>query len=280
MKRSGIELLNARTRNANIARETIAIIKQGSYASPTGAQIDISETTTNAIKNTILYDKPLPKKEYTATKPTIEVLNETTAQAATRLLSSGKDNIVALNFAAARNQGGGFLNGASAQEEDLCRCSSLYSCLKSKPMFYNKNILCNDPYYTNDIIYSPKVPFFRNEHNLFLEEPFLLSIISSPAPNLSGARPEGLQTLLKGILRERAMKIFEIAEAHGHKTLILGAWGCGAFGNSPAMVAEAFKLAMQKVPTFEHICFAVYDTREPPVLFETFKAAFANHSLT
>ena len=131
--------------------------------------------------------------------------------------------------------------------------------------------MCDDCYYTDNVIYSPKVPFFRDEHNLFLDQPFLVSIISAPAPNLNGVRPEGLAARLTGIMRERALRILGIAAAHGHKNIILGAWGCGAFGNDPQMVAGVFKLAMQKIPAFEHVCFAVYDTREPPVLFETFK---------
>lgn len=200
----------------------------------------------------------------------LEVLNETTAQAAVRLLAQGKTDIIALNFASGRNPGGGFLGGAKAQEEDLCRCSALYPCLKSKPLFYNANILC-DAFYTNHIIYSPQVPFFRDDANQLLEQPFPLSIITAPAPNLSALKIEGLTNKLTGIFRERAIKILQIAEAHGHKVLILGAWGCGAFGNDPEMVAQAFLFALRKVPSFQHVAFAVYDTREPPVLYETFQ---------
>jgi uncharacterized protein (TIGR02452 family) len=73
------------------------------------------------------------------------------------------------------------------------------------------------------------------------------------------------------IVLDRATKVLQIAAAQGHKTIVLGAWGCGAFGNDPGLVAEAFLEALDTVPAFEHVCFAVYDTREPPVLYETFK---------
>lgn len=273
IKRSGVEVMNARSKNVALAKETIQICKDKKYTSLNGTEVDISKELDAALDGTILY-KPednLPDTDWETIQPTIEVVNETTAQAAARLLSLGKTDVVALNFASARNQGGGFLAGALAQEEDLCRASGLYPCLKRKPMFYNANIMCDDCYYTDNVIYSPKVPFFRDEHNLFLDQPFLVSIISAPAPNLNGVRPEGLAARLTGIMRERALRILGIAAAHGHKNIILGAWGCGAFGNDPQMVAGVFKLAMQKIPAFEHVCFAVYDTREPPVLFETFK---------
>jgi uncharacterized protein (TIGR02452 family) len=188
--------------------------------------------------------------------------------------------LVALNFAAAKNVGGGFIAGASAQEEDLCRCSGLYACLKSKPLFYNANILCEDTLYTDGVLYSPKVPFIRDEHLLFLEAPFELSIITAPAPNLTAMKApktwqeeEELSSTLMDTLANRATKVLQIAEVNGHKNIILGAWGCGAFGNDVNQVTAAFEMALDKVP-FEHVCFAVYDTRQPPVLFETFRDYF------
>jgi|SRR5579885_138354 len=276
IKRAGVEVMNARSKNVTLAKETIEVTKQKKYLAPSGKEVDISAQVDAALSGTVLYkfESELPDTDLYTTIPIIEVTNETTAQAAIRLSQQGKQDLVALNFASARNQGGGFLSGAMAQEEDLCRASALYACLKTKPIFYNENILCEDCFYTHNVIYSPKVPFFRDENNLFLEEPFTLSIVSAPAPNLNGSRPEGYQNLTKGILRERAIRILDIVACHGHKNIILGAWGCGAFGNDPKMVAEAFQLALQKIPAFEHVTFAVYDTREPPVLYETFKEVY------
>lgn len=279
IKRSGVEIVNPKAGNVAIAKQTIDICKNKQYIYSKDSiytVVDITQSLDAALEGTVYYPADsLIETKTTYSFPTFEIVNETTAQAAVRLASLGKTDIVALNFAAARNQGGGFLHGAMAQEEDLCRCSGLYACLKKKPLFYNANILCEDTYYTDGIIYSPKVPFIRDEHNVLLEIPFELSIVTSPAPNLSGVNKEGLSSFLKGILRERAIKILKVASHHGHKNIILGAWGCGAFGNDPVMVAEAFKLALEKVPHFNHICFAVYDTRVPTHLFDTFKEVFA-----
>lgn len=273
IKRNGVEIMNARTQNVKIAKETIEICKNGKYNSVNGKEVDISQPLNQAVKSTVFYkpEADLPDTDWETFTPAFEVTNETTIQAARRLTNLGKTNIVALNFASARNQGGGFLSGAIAQEEDLCRKSGLYSCLKTKPLFYNANILCDDIYYTDGVIYSPQVPFFRDDFELLVDEPWNLSIVSAPAPNLNGTRPEGLQYKLRGIIRGRIERILHITAAHGHKNIILGAWGCGAFGNDPEMIADEFKKMVNKVPAFEHVCFAVYDTREPPVIFEAFK---------
>lgn len=274
IKRNGVEVMNARTKNVSIAKETIGVINNQKYTNLNGDVVDISVEMDSAIDGTIYYESEKAvacPSDQAPIHATIEVTNETTAQAAVRLQAAGKTNLVALNFASARNQGGGFLAGAVAQEEDLCRASGLYGCLKRKPLFYNANILCDDAFYTHGVLYSPNVPFFRDEHNLFLERPFPLSIISAPAPNLSGSKKEGNTNLLIGLIRERAIRVLQVAHTNGHKNIILGAWGCGAFGNDPKMVSEAFMLALTKVPYFEHVTFAVYDTREPFILYETFK---------
>jgi uncharacterized protein (TIGR02452 family) len=269
IKRDGVAIMNARTKNVSIAKETLDILKEKHYTSLNGEVVDISKSLDAAVDGTIYYPADFDFSVKAVFRiPKIEVTNETTAQAAVRL--ADKENLVALNFASARNQGGGFLSGAVAQEEDLCRCSGLYSCLKKKPLFYNANILCDDTLYTDGIIYSPKVPFIRNEHNLLLETPFELSIISAPAPNLNGSNSIDEDLYVNTILN-RSQRILQVAHENGHKNIILGAWGCGAFGNDSVNIANIFMAALQSVPSFEHVCFAIYDTRTPPHLFETFQ---------
>lgn len=269
IKKDGIALMNARTHNVAIARETLDIIKKKQYTTPSGKAIDISASLDTSLAGTTLYKEPLPARLLSISFPTIEVINEKTGRAAQRLANK---NVVALNFANACNQGGGFLGGAKAQEEDLCRCSGLYPCLKSKPQFYNDNIRKDDRYYTDNILYSPKVPFFRGDDNVLLEEPFTASIITAPAPNMWGMKID--EKLLYTTIRRRAYKVLQVAAENGHKTLILGAWGCGAFSNDPKMVANIFKGVLKEVPVFEYVCFAVYDTREGQPIYQVFKEVF------
>jgi uncharacterized protein (TIGR02452 family) len=270
IKTIGLQNAMPKNKNAELAKETLEIIRNKKYTSRNGEVIDISNSIDFSIKNTVLYKNDIPGLIRSKTNAVLEVVNETTAQAAVRLQNLGKTNIVALNFAAARNPGGGFLSGAVAQEEDLCRCSALYACIKSKPIFYNENILCDNAYYTDNIIYSPDVPFIRNEYNLLLEKPFKLSIITSPAPNVNAMDFLDEDVLLK-TLSSRARKILQVASNHGHTSLILGAWGCGAFGNNPSMVANVFLNALRDISVFEHVCFPVYDIRENQPVFNTFK---------
>lgn len=266
--RDGKEVKSPKSDNINIAQATLEICKEGKYTNHNHEVIDIDVQLKNTIDNTVLYDnskvfsKPLTAMSILS-MPSISVTKEKAGTAARRMLAEGKTNIVALNFASGTCPGGGFLGGASAQEEDLCRASGLYPSIKSKPKFYNDNIGNDNSHYNDSMIYSPNVVFFKDDDTFQpLDKPFSLSIITSPAPNLRSPSTDQHLTdpKLPEIFRKRAIRIFEVARAHGHKNLILGAWGCGAFGNDPKMVSDAFKEAMLVVPGFENICFAVYDT--------------------
>ena len=110
----------------------------------------------------------------------IQVSNETTILAAQRLSENGLRPL-ALNFANAIQPGGGFLHGALAQEETLCRSSALYATPVGDPMYeaHNQRPL---PDSTDWAIYSPEVPFFRTDEGTALEQPWLLSILTCAAP--------------------------------------------------------------------------------------------------
>lgn len=247
-----------------IAKDNIQICKDMIYKIADQI-VSIKDELTYSIDNTILY------KEYDFEIPNLNILPNITVvnkKATALLLELDKEDIVILNFASARNQGGGYLSGAFAQEEDLCRSSGLYSCLKRKPMFYNENILKDDSFYTDNIIYSPKVPFFRDDDSNFINKK-LASVISSPAPNIRSMDSVD-EEFLQDLLNSRAEKILKVAANHNHKDIILGAWGCGAFGNKPEMVLSAFKNGLDKVKCFENVYYAVYDTSKDKKLFNYF----------
>jgi uncharacterized protein (TIGR02452 family) len=97
-------------------------------------------------------------------------------------------HIAVLNFASARNPGGGFLNGAKAQEEDLCRCSGLYPCLVQCDSYYEANRQEASCLYTDHAIFSPRVPFFKtggDGDDQLLPQPFYVSVITMPAPTVN-----------------------------------------------------------------------------------------------
>jgi uncharacterized protein (TIGR02452 family) len=188
----------------------------------------------------------------------IEVTDETTAAASRRLAKEGR--VCALNFASARNPGGGFLKGAKAQEEDLARASALYLCLEPKRAYYDANRAHASALYTDHIIYSPDVPFFRDDRYELLDEHALVSIITAPAPNAAAIDPKE-RPLLPAVLEKRGAMVLEVAAHHGHQTLVLGAWGCGVFANNPFEVAAMFKRHLEGPfrGAFERVVFAIWD---------------------
>jgi uncharacterized protein (TIGR02452 family) len=191
----------------------------------------------------------------------IEVNNETTLEAAQRLTEAGQ-RVVALNFASAKHPGGGFLGGARAQEESLARSSGLYRCINGNAM-YEYHRQQHDPMYSSYAIYSPDVPVIRTDEGDLLAAPFLCSFITAPAVNAGVVlqrRPSHRPHIRKE-MRQRVERVLTIAALHEHKALVLGAWGCGVFGNDCQEVAELFHEALtgQFAGVFAHIIFAIVD---------------------
>jgi uncharacterized protein (TIGR02452 family) len=172
------------------------------------------------------------------------------------------ENALVMNFANAHNPGGGFLMGATAQEESLCRCSTLYASinsLKASEMYrYNNTHLnCVESDY---MLISQNVAVFRDE-NYNLTEPVMMSVVTVPAPNRRGAAMLASQELIEDTFRRRIRIMLLAAANYQYKNLILGAWGCGAFGNSAEKVAGYFKdiiVTEEYGNCFENICFAIY----------------------
>ncbi|GLI01774.1 TIGR02452 family protein [Phytohabitans aurantiacus] len=249
----------ARQRLRAVAAETMTIVHEGGYRAPGGAWIDIRDAVDQAVAGTRLYlpDEPVLTGGVARPAPLVDVTNESTLAAARRL---GPDT-AALVFASARNPGGGFRNGARAQEEDIARASALHACLETVPDFYQHHRGDPDLRYSDRIIYSPGVPVFRDDHGALLDQPCRAALITAAAPNLRAVaqnQPELVDTVPAAIER-RAARVLEVAAAHGHRRLVLGAWGCGVFGNDPAVVARAFDDALRRVGPFDHVVFAVLD---------------------
>jgi uncharacterized protein (TIGR02452 family) len=203
---------------------------------------------------------PLPVTETAAGDPQteFEVTNETTLSGAQRLLRLGH-NPVALNFASATHPGGGFLSGARAQEEYLARSTGLYACLRNNSMYQFH--MCNyDPLYSNYAIYSPAVPVFRADDGVHLEEPYTVAITTAPAVNAAKLAEARHAEIAPAIWR-RILKVLAIGILHGHDSIVLGAWGCGAFGNDPNQIAALFERALREnfKGAYRRVVFAIAD---------------------
>lgn len=196
-----------------------------------------------------------------------------------------------LNFASATNPGGGVEKGASAQEECLCRVSTLYPCLADQKMrasFYTPHRKNGNALHNDDIIYTPNVLVIKDDDHNLLSEPFSVDIISCAAPNLR-ERPSNQYNTgdtikvqisdneLLALHEKRARKIFSSAIANGVEILILGAFGCGAFQNNPHIVAQAYKNVLPDFAHYFHtIEFAIYCRPADSINYDAFKSTILN----
>ena len=254
----------------HVVADNQTLFDSGRYVAPSGTVVQVGSAIEAARTGTRHYRNDEAANLLRQSPPAVggttrvEVTPEATGDAGRRLTEGeGVADVAALNFASARNVGGGYLGGARAQEEQLCRTSALYPCLLRAPAYYEANRATKSLLYTDHAIYSPQVPFFRSEALSLEERPFAMSIVTSPAPNagaLLRQQPDR-EEQLEPTLRNRAGQVLAIAQAHGHRTLVLGAWGCGAFGNEPELVADAFARWLEGPRfegAFERVVFAVF----------------------
>lgn len=190
-----------------------------------------------------------------------------------------KGNHVAVhNFASATNPGGGVVNGAGAQEECLCRCSNLYFCLNTPDMwgmFYTPHRAAHDPIHNDDIIYTPDIVVFKTDTDrpelMERDDWYIVDVITCAAPNLretpsnrynsgDGTRAVTLSDReLRVIHEKRLRRMLDSAVMNHADTVILGAFGCGAFCNEPQVVATAAaNVVRDYMYAFKNIEFAVY----------------------
>lgn len=251
------------------AKQTLAIMEQGYYQYE-DRKVDIRSDMEASVRNSFLIaprqaDELLESyNKCTGTaKVNVCVENISTVDAIRRLTEEGKEDIGVLNFASARNPGGGFISGAMAQEESLAASSILYRTLTAHEEYYRKNRAQGSMMYTNHAIYSPDVVFFRDGRFLLVEKPFKASVLTLPAVNMG-------QVLLKGedsteaehVMRQRMKLALAIFAKQGAKNLVLGAYGCGVFRNDPNLVAAWWKELLEGEGMgqyFDLIFHAVFD---------------------
>jgi len=256
-----------------LGRSAVEAAIQGRYQAGNGLWVVWEDAVRNAInaKLSIPPELSLPRGVGSLFPGTIiQISNETTLGAGKRLVERGFRPL-ALNFANGVQPGGGFLAGARAQEEVLCRSSALYQTIRDDPMYENHR-LRPLPDSTDWAILSPEVPIFREDDGTTLEHPWLLSFITCAAPYAPGVgQPEA-----GNLLQRRINRVLEIARAYGYAALVLGAWGCGAFGNDPKRAARDFRSALEGdfSGAFAEVVFAIADWSADRRYLEPFRDVF------
>lgn len=165
----------------------------------------------------------------------------------------------ALVFASAKKPGGGWLNGADAQEESIARCSCLYTCLSKEPKMYidNKD---TDGFYTDGITYCESVPIFKYEDGTYESEVYYANFLACPAVNVNNIKNVDIENI-RIAMKVRIDNILNVMYREKQTHIILGAYGCGVFGNDPQVIAEIFSelLNNKYYRVFEEIIFAIPD---------------------
>lgn len=249
-----------------IAQQTLQIQKQG-YYEYNDQTIDIAGRQKAAEQNSFLLT-PEQGQSLLAQKipppsgalATCRVANQSTVQAVVDMAGAGHSPAV-LNFASAKNPGGGFLNGAMAQEEALAAASGLYRTLVQHPEYYAYNRAHHTMMYSDHAIYSPDVPFFRDGSFALLQKPVAASVLTLPAVNMGQVLQKGEDVQrAKVVMKDRMRLCLAIFAEQGATHLILGAYGCGVFRNDAADVAGWWRQLLQEEGYgrfFSQIVFAV-----------------------
>ncbi len=259
--------------NKGMAKDTLEILAKKYYINDHKERISIKSEMEICTKETDLFsseelsemiENPLPEINF---ETKFEVWRCSSVKAILQLSEEeNQEKIMCLNFASAKNPGGGFMNGAEAQEESLARTSGLYESLLKGWTYYETHRAMKSCFYTDTMIYSPKVPVFRKDKGELLRKPVLCNFITSPAVNAGVVKRQELERIheIFGAMDVRADKMLALALHQGNETLILGAWGCGVFKNDPNEIAELFKkhLHGKYKNKFKRVVFAILTKKE------------------
>lgn len=271
-------LIMPRQASAIMCHETQGISARGWYTNPQGAQVDLRIARDAATHGRITYgpsEFPAIGAARHAQVYTF-VHNQTTLAVAEARIAQGY-RVAILNFASATSPGGGWLRGARAQEEVLARSSTLVHSLRDDEFYFDMSHHTN-PFYNDTVIVSPAVPFFRRHSGQFIDTPWQADIITSAAVHAKAVQhymPDRINEIAPR-MRQRIQKVFQVATTLDADIVILGAWGCGAFGNDPELIAQLMldTMALVDMRRFAAIDFAVADMYDPPLNYRAFAARF------
>ena len=192
--------------------------------------------------------------------------------------------VLVLNFANPVNIGGGVYKGVKTQEEDLCRRSSLLRSLETQHSlrYYSYNRKLHTHMGSDAMIFSPEVEIFRDEHGGLMDETVIVAVLTCAAPMISYGMEGMSEREYRDMFYNRIVGMIKCAAYFGYEDLVLGAWGCGAFGNDAAVVSDLFCKALmeqsqngvQTKDLFRRIVFAVRSRGEESYNYKEFNRNF------
>lgn len=245
-------------------------------------QVDenLRQAIQDSIKGTVFYGAkdypPLPERKFK--KTSVSVVKRRTFEAAIIVQKKYLELRIAVhNFASATNPGGGVRHGSRAQEEALCRCSTLYPVLNTESNwknFYNVNRELKNSLHSDACIYTPEITICKSDVDKPARLPRdkwdLVDVITIAAPNLHNLQISDEE--LAALHESRLRHMFTVVAHHGAEIFVTGAFGCGAFQNNPEVVAQAYKKILAEFDGyFKEIIFAIYCRPNETINYETFR---------
>jgi uncharacterized protein (TIGR02452 family) len=278
-----VELAEARRRDLDLTGEraiqlgisAVEICAARQYVNRAGAVVDLRPQLERPMARVVSIrpGTTLPPSNRPRVAETQVVVCNQSTLGATQALRERQRRTLTLNFANGVQAGGGFLVGARAQEESLCRSSGLWVTLNGDPMYaaHRERPL---PDSTDWAILSLDVPVFRGEDGELLAEPWTFHCLTCAAPYA----PALGQPRAGDLLQARMQRVLAIARAFQFDSLVLGAWGCGAFGHDPHRTARDFRTALETdfAGVFEEVRFAITDWSPERRFLGPFRDVFSN----
>ena len=265
--------------------------------------LELCETNSRLIK---LIDESIAKQYVIKEEDKVETSNDHRFTSPCKVVVSSKRSLKAAsvyknkkicvhNFASATSPGGGVAHGANAQEEAICRCSTLYFPISDDSVYYkfhdaHRKMLMGgnlDSTYNDDCIYTPGIVVLKSDDDaptlLPEDEWYSVDIITCAAPNLReresnrmnlGGRNVSVKITdqqLEFLHKKRLRRILDVAKNESVDVMILGAFGCGAFSNNPNVVAKAMNEVIKEYQyDFDTIEFAVYCSPRDTTNYDVF----------
>ncbi len=256
---------------SGVFQNTVSIVRSGGYCSENHVCVKLPNPA-SMLAGTVFYSKEQSScKGIAAGRHTeVEVVEEDCLLVAKSLKDEGYNPAV-LNMASRRNPGGGVLNGAGAQEENLFRRTNLFLSLYQFASYAEDyGVQKSSLQYPLDQnfggVYTPEACVFRGlekDGYPLLDECYCLSFIAVPGLNRSALDAKGfiVPEQVMGI-KNKMRTIFRMGLHHGHDVLVLGALGCGAFRNPPAHISRLFHEIMEEEEfkdKYRKIVFAIIE---------------------
>lgn len=203
---------------------------------------------------------------------------------ARKRVDEGISKVLVLNLASPVHPGGGVRRGARAQEEDLCRKSSLLLSLESKTAsrYYEYNKSLHSFMGSDALMLTPSVEIIKDENGVLLDDSVVVSVLTCAAPKVSGGKEGMSEAAYRQLVYNRIVGMLKSAAFFGYRHLILGAWGCGAYGNDASVISDLFRRTLNELDyngfkerdLFSRIDFAVLDRTPAQFNYKQFKRNF------